>query len=261
MGIVDDINKKDNICTGMPVHNPLYSIGSVSFRGNFAKAELPVDNPGAIAKIVPEPLIYNDNKIYIVFIEVKELKEGFSKEDVLWNEIAVQVPVIHKGEPGLYVCDNYSDNIHGIISSREIYGYPKRPGNLAVSKRGNKVVVKLTNFKSKREILELTYTLFEKDQIPAHPGHSGSEKKMPKIILFKYIPSAIQGNRPDVKQLTTTKYGKPVIHEIRIGSGKIKIEKDAPEYLQAANIHSIGHLTFLDMETKLIGGEILHNYI
>jgi len=261
MAIRDNIDKKEHTHPSMPVHNPLYPVGTVCFRGNFAKAELPVNNPDVIAEIVPEPLIYNDNKIYIVFIEVKELKEGFSKEDHIWNEIVVQVPVIHKGEPGLYVCDNYSDNIYGIISSREIYGYPKGPGHLAVAKRGKNVAVKLSKFNSKREILKLTYSLLDQDKIPVRPSHNGLDKKMPKIILYKYIPSATQGNRPDVKQLITTKYGKPVIHEIKMGSGEIKILEDAPEYLRKAQINSIDHITILDMETRLIGGEILHNYI
>lgn len=261
MTIRDDINKKKYTHPSMPVHNPLYPIGPVCFRGNFAKAELPVDNPEVIADIVPEPLIYNDHKINIIFIEVKELKEGFSKEDHIWNEIVVQIPVIHAGEPGLYVCDNFSDNIYGIISSREIYGYPKGPGALAVVKRGKSVAVKLSRLNSKREILKLTLTLPDQDKIPVRPSDNGVDKKMPKVILFKYIPSAIQGNQPDVKQLITTKYGKPVIHEIKIGAGKIKILKDAPEYLQEAGINSIDHVTFLDMETRLICGEILHNYI
>jgi acetoacetate decarboxylase len=120
---------------GMPIHNPLYTKGRIHFRAEVFKGEFIVEKLDRIANIVPEPLIYHDNKIFVVLMMVKGLIEGFPRDYSLWNEIAVQIPVIHNGEPGLYVCENYTDDIGGIISGREIYGYPKVPGDISLKKK------------------------------------------------------------------------------------------------------------------------------
>ncbi len=245
----------------MPVHNPLYEIERVSFRGDIVKADLIIKKPEEIANIIPEPLIYKDNKIFIVLIMVTELKEGFSEEDTLWNEIAIQIPVIHNNESGIYICENYSNSIRGILSSREIYGYPKVPGQISIDKKGNDFEAKLFKYGSNKEILNFTYKLLNKESNPIGPSQSRIIKKMPKIILLKYIPSATLSNKPDVKQLVTMKYKKPVIHKQLFGDGIIELSESAPNYLKEAGITNIVHISYSDMEMNLIGGEILHNYI
>ena len=56
------------------------------------------------------------------------------------------------------------------------------------------------------------------------------------------------------------KYGKPVIHNHSIGEGEIEILDGAPSYLKDLGIPKTAHISCLDMETHLIGGDILHNY-
>jgi len=85
-------------------------------------------------------------------------------------------------------------------------------------------------------------------------------KTPPRTIFFKYIPSAILGNRPEVQQLVTIQYGKPVIHHLMQAEGSIEILEGAPVYLKEAGITKPASISCLDMETNVIGGEILHNY-
>ena len=84
---------------------------------------------------------------------------------------------------------------------------------------------------------------------------------MPKVILFKVIPSATQSEMPDVKQLVAMRYGRPVIHKQMFGKGEIEIKGKALSYLQDAVISNKGKIVFSDMEIHLIGGEVIHNYL
>jgi len=245
----------------MPVHNPLYRVGPVCFRANIARAELTVENPRMIARMVPHPLVYEGDKIIIVLMEVMELKEGFSEEDPLWNEVGVQVEVTYDGNPWLYVCEVYSENVRNILSGREVFGYPKVPGRIAIEKSANQVRARLFKDRPCKELLNFTYTTFPPPASGDGPTPRGSgPKAAPKIILFKYIPSAIPGNRPEVQQLVTIRYGKPVIHNFKQAKGGVEILPDAPEYLKTAGIMKSVGISCLDMEMNVIGGEILHDY-
>ena len=255
-----DVNEKTVQYHSMPVHNPLYKIGPVCFRGNIVKAETAVERPEVLSHIVPAPLLYKGNTLFIVLLEVTELKEGFSEEDRVWNEIAIQIPVFHNGEPGLFVCENYCSDISGILSGRETYGYPKVPARISLDKSNNGVSAKLMKYASNKEILHFTCRTANVIPSPAGPHPGGMDKKMPKIILLKYIPSATMSDTPDVHQLVTMKYRKPVIHKIMTAEGNIEIREGAPDYLQEARITKTLGLSCLDMETNVMGGEILHNY-
>lgn len=255
-----DIDEKTLQYHSMPIHNPFFRTQAVSFRGNIVKAELIIHKPELIAGIVPEPLIYNDNKAFIVLLEVTELKEGFSEEHTLWTEIALQIPVIHNAEPGLYVCENYCTDIRGIISARETYGYPKVPGQILIHKDNTEFNAKLLKYGSNKEIMKLSYQVLHETPSRMGPPPGGISTKMPKIILLKYIPSATLGQKPDVKQLVAMKYKKPVIHKHSIGEGEIEILDGAPSYLKDLGTPKTAHISCFDMETNLIGGDILHNY-
>ena len=256
-----NVNDNDFIYYSMPIHNPSYTIGSVCFRGDFLRADLTVKRPQAIASIVPEPLVYNDNKIIIVLMMVRELKEGFSEEHTLWNEIAIQIPVIHNGKPGLYVCENYSNDIGSILLGREIYGYPKLPSQISVEKNGNCFDAKLLKYRINRDILNLTFSFPGSLGEPQAPPSGQASRTMPQIILFKYIPSSTTGNEADVKKLVTIKYEKPVIHKQMAGEADIEILHAAPNYLKEAGKGNISQASFTDMEIHLIGGEVIHNYL
>jgi len=256
-----NVNEKTFQRHSMPVHNPLYRIGPVCFRANIAKAELAVEKPEVIAGIVPQPLIYDGNKIIIVLMEVTELKEGFSEEDALWNEMGIQIGVTYKGDPWIYVCEIYSGNIRNILSGRELFGYPKVPGRISIVRSAQGATAKLLTDGSNREILNFVYKLLPVTPSPAGPiPRIFGGKTAPKTILFKYIPSAILGNRPEVQQLVAIQYGKPVIHHFMQAEGNIEILEGAPAYLKEAGITKPVSISYTDMEMNVIGGEILHNY-
>ncbi len=257
--MMHDIRENMTQNRSMPVHNPFYKNVPVSFRANIIKAECIAARPDAVERIVPAPLIYRDTKIFIVFLDVTELKEGFSEDDAVWNEIAVQIPVFHNDEPGLYVCENYCSDIRSILSGRETYGYPKVPCRIDVERSGHEVTAKLLKYGSVSEILHFTSAVMGEPPSLSGPPPGGPVKGMPKIILFKFIPSPA-GNRPDVQQLVAMKYNKPVIHSIRPGRGNVEIMQGAPDYLKEAGIKETAGVTCLDMETNVIGGEVIHNY-
>jgi len=257
---MENINEKTLQYNSMPLHNPLYKVGPVSFRANIIKAGVAIEKPEVIADIVPGPLMYNDNKIFIVLLDVKELNEGFSDEDTLWNEIVIQIPVMYNGEPGLFVCENYCTDIRGVLSARETYGYPKVPCRILMDKHDKVVAAKLFKLGSNREMMNFTCTISDDTPLPEGPPPGGMNNKMPRIILLKYIPSATPGSKPDVKQLIAMKYNKPVIHKIMKAEGNIEILEGAPDYLKRSGITNTVGMSCLDMETNVAGGEVLYDY-
>ena len=171
------VNEKSFLHYSMPIHDPLYTKGSIRFRADVLKGEFIVEKGDKIADIVPEPLIYRDNKIIIVLMMVKGLMEGFPQEYSLWNEIAVQIPVIHDGAPGLYVCENYTNDIGGIISGREIYGYPKVPGDIKINKKGMAFNANISKYGTNECILETDFECIEEIPRPEKPPSQGTAKK------------------------------------------------------------------------------------
>lgn len=262
-----NVNDENFSYSSMPIHNPLYKIESVHFRGEIIKNSLTVEKPEVIANIVPEPLIYNDNKIHII-LNINKGLGGLSgpKEDSSWNEISIQIPVTYNDEPGHYICEIYSNNISGVIMNREVFGYPRIPGLVSVEKNGKNYKAGLADYISRRDILNLNFNLPKKNPVPE--GHASGKKsdgaifrKMPKVILFKYISSVVSGNRPDVKQLVEMKYKKPVIYKHIMGEGNIELLEGAPGYLKEAGIAKINESIYMDMEINIIGGEVLHDYL
>ena len=81
------------------------------------------------------------------------------------------------------------------------------------------------------------------------------------MINLKQIPSAVAGNGPEVRQLVTMKYGRPVIHGVRPGVGEIRLLADAPPYLVAAGLGEVVSAICVDIELDVHGGDILYDYL
>lgn len=256
------MNEKGYQLQSMPVHNGLYNIGAACFRANITKGEITVERPDVIAAIIPEPLVYEGNTLFIVMLDVKELKEGFSDEDSLWKEIAFQIPVVYRGETCLYIAEVHSDGIRGIIGTREIFGYPKVPARIYLEKNGKNIISGIEKFGSGKKVIEFSFALAERTGT-AKSGSPGppADKKMPKIIALKYIPSAALHSEPDVKQLIAMKYGKPIVYNHMTGEGLVKVFEHAPEYFRQAGFREQPvPVSCVDIDTTMIGGEVLHNY-
>jgi hypothetical protein len=257
-----NVNEKDFRYYGMPIHNPLYKQGRFCHREDIVRLTLTVENPAVIADIVPEPLVYEDDKIFIDINVIKELVSGFPQDFNLWIEMGVKMLVTFRGEPKTYLFELYTNNINVLFIDREFFGMPRVPGRISVERDGNNSKFTLSDYESNRDMLHISFKPFLENPPPQGPPSGGKGRKPPELIWLKYIPSVSLDYSPDVKQLVEMKYGRPpVIRGATSGEAEIEVLKDAPSYLKAAGITRTAEAIYRDMEFDICGGRVLLNYI
>jgi len=257
-----NVNEKDFRYYSMPIHNPLYKQRRLCHRGDVVRLTLTVENREVIANIVPEPLVYEGNKLLIDINVIKDMVSGFPEEFRLWVEMGIKMPVTFKGEPKTYLCELYANNINVLFIDREFFGMPRIPGRISVERNGTHFKFILSGYESNRDMLHISFKPFTENPSPQGPPSGGKNKKHPELIWLKYIPSVSLDYGPDVKKLVEIKYGKPpVVRGETAGEGDIELLKDAPGYLKEAGITKIDEAIYRDMEFDVCGGSVLHNYI
>ena len=257
-----NVNEKDFRYYSMPIHNPLYKHRRICHRGDVVRSTFTVENPEVIANIIPEPLVYNDNKLHIDVNVLKEMVSGFPEGFQLWIEIGIKMQVTFKGEPKTYLCELYANNINVLFIDREFFGMPRAPGRISVERNGNNSKFTLSDYESNRDMFHVSFKPFPENPPPQGPPSGGKGKQPPELIWLKYIPSVSLDYSPDVKQLVQIKYGgPPVIRGEILGEGDIELLKDAPDYLKDAGITKSGGAIYRDMQFDVCGGTVLHKYI
>jgi hypothetical protein len=257
-----NVNEKDFRYYSMPIHNPLFKQRRICHRGDVVRWTFTVENPEVIANIVPEPLVYNDNKLHMDINVLKEMVSGFPEGFQLWIEMGIKMQVTFEGEPKTYLCELYANNINVLFIDREFFGMPRVPGRISVERNGNNSKFTLSDYESNRDMLHVSFKPFLENPPPQGPPSGGKGKKPPELIWLKYIPSVLLDYSPDVKQLVQIKYGgPPVIRGERLGEGDIELLEDAPGYLKDAGIRKTGGAIYRDMQFDVCGGSVLHNYI
>lgn len=116
-----NVNEKDFRYYSMPIHNPLFKQRRICHRGDVVRWTFTVEKPEVIANIVPEPLVYNDNKLHIDINVLKEMVSGFPEGFQLWIEMGIKMQVTFKGEPKTYLCELYANNINVLFIDREFF--------------------------------------------------------------------------------------------------------------------------------------------
>lgn len=257
-----NVNDKDFRYYSMPVHNPLFKQRRLAHRGDIVRITCSVERPEVIAGIVPEPLVYNDDKIHFDINMIKEMVQGFPEDFALWTEFGIKMPVTFYGEPKTYLCELYADNINVLFIDREFFGMPRVPGLISSDRNDTDVDVKLSDYQSHKDILRISFKSARKNNAHKIPPGEAAVKKHPALIWLKYIPSPSLNYTPDVKKLVEIKYGKPpIVRKHMTGDGNIELLENAPHYLKEAGIVKIDDSVYFDMEFDVMGGRDLHNYL
>ncbi len=256
-----NVNDKNFRHYSMPLHMPLYKQRRIGHRGDVVRLTMTVENPAVIANLVPEPLIYNDNKLVIDVNVIKALKD-FPDDFDSWIELGLKIPVIFNGEPKIYLFEMYANNINILFIDREFFGMPRVPGHISSEINDKNFKFKLSEYTTNKDVFSIAFKPFKEHPAPQGPPPGGGKKKMPKLIWLKYIPSESLDYTPDVKKLVEIKYGAPpVVRNTIMGEGSIELLENAPAYLREAGIAKIDESMYHDMEFDVLGGNVLHNYI
>jgi hypothetical protein len=257
-----NVNDKKFRYYSMPIHNPLYKQRSVGHRGDIVRVTFTVEKPEVIANIIPDPLVYDDNKVFLDINMIKAMAFGFPLDFGYWIEFGIKMPVTYYDEPKTYLCEGYADNINVLFVDREFFGMPRVPGLITVKKYGESIKFILSEYESKRDMLNVTFEPFKKNHRPPGPPPGEGVKNHAALIWLKYIPSVSLNYDPDVKKIVEMKYGKPPIIRKQLGGeGKIELLEGAPRYLKESGIAKINNSVYSDMEFDVMGGSVLHDYL
>ncbi|MGB8364764.1 MAG: acetoacetate decarboxylase [Rhizomicrobium sp.] len=121
----DDVRKN---AFAMPLTRPSYPPGPYQFFNREYFVITYKTDRDALEKVVPEPLVFTDPLVKFEFIRMPD-STGFGD----YTESGQIIPVTFHGEPGAYVHSMYLDDESPIAGGREIWGFPKKLAEPALS--------------------------------------------------------------------------------------------------------------------------------
>ena len=250
-----NIIERDIASFGVPVHNPPYQNRELWCRFDLAKLEIKVKHPHVIADLVPRPLEYIGETIYVSANKVQEFKGSFASyaSDTEWNEIVIQIPSKYQKIYYYYCCEIFVNNFAVLSVDREMFGFPKTPAEVVIEKTGNEFNATACYYGKKKGICNLTFK-------PIRSGTVADLGIKPRIINFKHIPSPVKNKPAEVNALVALKYLKQAVHQMAVGEGTFELLEFAPEYLVAAGIEKIEKAIYMDLELHIDGARIVYDY-
>lgn len=248
------IDTEINAC-GVPVHNPPYKSKNLWCRFNLVKLDLTVQKPWIIADIIPKPLEWIGNNVYISANKVQDYKGFFAAyvEDEEWNEILIQVPVQYKKTFYYYNCEIFTTHFGIVSGDREMYGFPKIPADIHIQRDTEQFKAKAYHYGGRKEICNIEFK-------PKREGTIADLGIRPKIINMRNIPSPFNGYGASIKQLVALKYKKQKVHRMVVGDAKIELLDWFPAYIKEAGVKNITKAVYIDVELEIECGRLVYDY-
>jgi acetoacetate decarboxylase len=145
-----------------------------------------------------------------------------------YGESAFQIPVRHaaSGTEGAYSPLLFVESDGGVAAGREIYGQPKKGGQIELGADGDLLVGRL-----RRNGIDVVTATMPYKQQPA-PREELDALGFRTNINLKVIP-AVDGSGDAVRELTAREFDDVVVHEIWRGPGTVELRPNAqaPVYL------------------------------
>jgi acetoacetate decarboxylase len=122
----------------MPATSPLYPKPPLRFVDREFIIITYRTDPDALARVVPAPLRVGEPIVKYEFIKIPD-SAGLGS----YTESGQVIPVTLNGQPGGYTHAMYLDNVPGLISGREVLGFPKVFAQPALGVRHDSLVATL----------------------------------------------------------------------------------------------------------------------
>jgi acetoacetate decarboxylase len=205
-------------------------------------------NPAAVDRMVPAVL---DRLGDIVLVHL------YRMHDADWfgayGESAIQIPVRHtaSGTVGAYSPLLFVENDGAVAAGREIYGQPKKSGQIELGPEGDLLVGRL----SRNGIDVLTATTPYKQQ-------SGDADDLERHASFrtnlnlKVIP-AVDGSGADVREITARTLADVIVHEVWKGPGTLELRPNAQAPIHLLPVVDVLEAFYWRADFTLVYGEVL----
>ncbi len=143
-----------------------------------------------------------------------------------YGESAVQIPVRHAAAEGVFSPLLFVESDGAVAAGREIYGQPKKGGEIELGPDGDLLVGRL-----RRNGIDVVTATMPYKQQAAESAELDALGFRTNINL-KVIP-AVDGSGDAVRQLTAREFDDVVVHEVWKGPGTIELRANAqaPVYL------------------------------
>ena len=202
-------------------------------------------NPEVVKKLVPEPLVPNQEGIIALAIGIQRIESGLA-----YHEMYFAIPAGINGKEGLFIPIMYVDDAYPLYMGREIWGFPKYDAKMTFVKDDKQINASI----SKNGKLLLDVTLVLGNDIPGMKGPD------PLVFVLKNIP-AIEENMADVKKLNSAILSNYTYLKYQQGSAKMTIN-----YISDGFIGEIPVINILDASYSVVNftlgfGKTEHDYL
>ena len=230
----------------IPLIAPDYPAPPFDYQNNRAMVVLFTTTPEALKKIVPQPLIPNPGNLMFVVIQALNTR-GFK-----YNEVVLGAPATFKGKPVNFFAYLLLDRAEAISGGREIYGFPKKFGEITIEEKDGKVTAKASRWGA---------TLIEAAVELARSVPADSEEPLVPGVNLKLIPSVKKGAPPDVKQLTATVTENYKRHQAKEGPATLSFGGTPFDPLYRIPIKTVLGGRYSIFDSTLGFGEVLYDYL
>lgn len=204
-------------------------------------------DPRMLRKLVPAPL--TPNKDNYMFVSVAEFMcSGFGH----YYEAHIFTHATFKRRVVNYSIYLILDNDVAIGGGREIWGFPKKLGRLAIDMRDD--VVTATAERGGRILIDAATHLAEF----ASPDELAGT---PEWIARKVVPSVSNDARPDVDQLTTTTLTNTAVREVHKGPATLRFGESPADRIAEIPIKKVLGGYYYRTDFTLGDGAVAHDYL
>jgi acetoacetate decarboxylase len=234
--------------TNLSSTSPFYKVAPYDFQqSEFFFISFKTD-PKVIRALVPKPLVPKSDEIFVYFA-IHNLVSPFRLK---YNEAYFATPVSLGSTVGDFIPVLYLDKVEGIIPGREIAGFNKVGASFEFEYVENTVSIKVSQMES---VIISAHITFAMPVTPPGRRQGGGS------INLKYIPSALVGAPPEVKQLTFTEYEDRGTHMLRPGKATLEFYSTQYNPLKKIPVLRITRAGYSKNSFSLKGTRIIHDYL
>ncbi len=234
-----------------PLDNPLVPRFPIEFRDTEILTILYRTDQAAIEEIVPEPLEVVSDYVLVHFYHMNDA-EWFGR----YHEFAAQVEVQLKGggEHGVFSPYLYLGNDGAIATGREIYGQPKKYGDIELEVYDDLIVGRVR----RNSIDVITGTLPYKIH-RAEPQELTGRVPFTTNINLKLVPN-IDGE-PAIAQLTARTFENVRVKECWKGPATVEIRPNANAPLYRLPVRQVIEGFYWVVDFVLPFGRVIYDYL
>ncbi len=243
-GLISTSEAQDGF--SMPLIAPDYPSPPFAYKNTKAMVILFTTTPDALRKIVPKPLVPNPGNL--MFVVIQALNTGGFE----YNEVVLGAPAAFKGKPVNYFAYLLLDKAEAISGGREIYGFPKKFGQITIEEKNGRVTARASRWGATLidAAIELVRSVPPGTEEPAVPG-----------VNLKLIPSVKKGALPDVKQLTSTLAENYRLHGAKEGPATLSLGGSPYDPLHLIPVKTVLGGRYSISDSTLTFGEVLYDYL